>query len=106
MMIPHEFCMKLQGYKFCPYLCFSQIAAERLPSADSGKISLGVFWFLPLLVGWFYCANLTASLTTVETQPPFNTLEELAEDTEYTLIVSGGSHRLILEVRFVMCYLQ
>ena len=80
---------------------YSPIAAERVPSAGSLRISLCVFWLLPLLLGWLYCANLTASLTTVETRPPFNTLEELAEDTEFTLIVNSGSvQRSLMEVSF------
>ena len=74
----------------------------QLPSQGAVRLCLGLLWLLPLIVGWMHGANLTASLATVERTPPLNSLEELANDTEYTILLSAGSvQRLLFEVNQV-----
>ena len=74
---------------------------EILPSAGSSQCTIAMFWFIAFLVGSLYAANLTASLAIVKQSPPFETLQQLADDKDYKILLNAGSvHRLLLEVSF------
>ena len=54
---------------------------------------------MSLVIVTSYTGNLVAALTAKDIRLPFRTLEELAEDTEYTLQVPRGSvHMTLLQV--------
>lgn len=66
----------------------------------STRILAIFFWFLIIVVSNIYKGNLIASLATYSPSLPFSTLEEVAADTQYTvLMVNDSSQRTLLEVR-------
>ena len=52
------------------------------------------FWLVSLVIVTTYTGNLVAALTAKDIRLPFRTLEELAEDTVYTLMVTDSTIHL------------
>lgn len=48
-----------------------------LPKSDSGRIIVGTWWMVVLVVVTTYCGNLVAFLTFPQMEMPINTLSQL-----------------------------
>lgn len=48
-----------------------------MPKSDSGRIIVGTWWLVVLVVVTTYCGNLVAFLTFPKMEVPINTIEEL-----------------------------
>ena len=57
----------------------------------SARLVRASFWLTVLILNAVYAGNLTASLAVSHVQMPFNTLEELAQDDQYTLQIMHGT---------------
>ena len=72
-------------------------------SSVKGRAALALwlsFWLMSLVVVTTYSGNLVAALTANDVRLPFNTLEELAADTEYPLMVRYGNAQMgLMQVR-------
>ena len=72
-----------------------------MPDQLSGRVLAVFFWFTLIIVSNIYKGNLIASLATFTPKLPFLTLEEVAADEQYTiLMVNDSSQRTLLEVQF------
>ena len=72
---------------------------EWLPSAQSSRIVVSCTWIVLLVVTSTYHGNLIASLATKPVKLPFTTLNEVAMDTQYTVLIRpDSSQRTLLEV--------
>ena len=70
-----------------------------MPDHLSGRVLAVFFWFTLLIVSNIYKGNLIASLATFTPKLPLLTLEEVAADRQYTiLMVNDSSQRTLLEV--------
>ena len=65
----------------------------------STRAIIAALYVFSVLLFATYSGNLIASLSVHKFGFLFNSLEELAADKEYTLVINkGGAHRTILEV--------
>lgn len=51
-----------------------------LPKSDSGRIIVGTWWIVVLVVVTTYCGNLVAFLTFPKMEIPINTVHELVNN--------------------------
>ncbi|VDP67911.1 unnamed protein product [Echinostoma caproni] len=71
--------------------CFLFRSAERIPTINSGRIVLMLFWTLIILMHSFWQADITAHLTKEVVQVPINTLEELAAHKKMQPLLIRGT---------------
>ena len=72
-----------------------------MPDQLSGRVLAVFFWFTLIIVSNIYKGNLIASLAIFTPKLPFLTLEEVAADEQYTiLMVNDSSQRTLLEVQY------
>ena len=65
----------------------------------SARVFWMIFWVVSLVVVTTYTGNLVAALATQHTKLPFTTLEELAEDKDYSITTyKSGAHHTLFEV--------
>lgn len=62
-----------------------------LPRADSGRLVVGTWWIVVLVVVTTYSGNLVAFLTFPKFEIPVTTVSELLERTSYTWSIKQGS---------------
>nr|AMM70658.1 ionotropic receptor 93a [Heliconius melpomene rosina] len=62
-----------------------------LPRADSGRLVVGTWWIVVLVVVTTYSGNLVAFLTFPKLEIPVTTISELLESKTYTWSISKGS---------------
>ena len=67
-----------------------------MPDQISGRVLAVFFWFTLLIVSNIYKGNLIASLATFTPKLPFLTLEEVAADRQYTILMVNDSSQLTL----------
>nr|VZI21703.1 unnamed protein product [Spirometra erinaceieuropaei] len=67
-------------------------AQEFYPLAYSSRILMASWWMYVVLLQAAYQAELVAFLSSSEVIPPFETLEELADDTAIVPLVARGSY--------------
>lgn len=72
-----------------------------LPSADSGRLIVGTWWLVVLVVVTTYSGNLVAFLTFPKIDSPINTINDLLthRDTVTWSILHGTSLEEFLKVR-------
>nr|VZI22347.1 unnamed protein product [Spirometra erinaceieuropaei] len=71
---------------------FVMQAQEFYPLAYSSRILMASWWMYVVLLQAAYQAELVAFLSSSEVIPPFETLEELADDTAIIPLVARGSY--------------
>ena len=59
--------------------------------SQSSRITAGVWLLANIVLYASYTANLVAALTIEQIKPPFNTLDEMAAQTEYKYGMKNGS---------------
>ncbi|XP_026496230.2 ionotropic receptor 93a [Vanessa tameamea] len=62
-----------------------------LPRADSGRLVVGTWWIVVLVVVTTYSGNLVAFLTFPKLEIPITTISELLESKTYTWSITKGS---------------
>ena len=73
------------------------------PRSSAGKIYMSFLWLTFLVVAATYTANLVATLATQKPKVPYKTLDEVAVDDEFTLLIWPHSiQRIVLEVLVVI----
>ncbi|CAH2084495.1 unnamed protein product [Euphydryas editha] len=63
-----------------------------LPRADSGRLVVGTWWIVVLVVVTTYSGNLVAFLTFPKLEIPVTTISELLESKTYTWSITKGSY--------------
>ncbi|BHF84786.1 hypothetical protein SprV_0902793800 [Sparganum proliferum] len=82
---------------------FVMQAQEFYPLAYSSRILMASWWMYVVLLQAAYQAGLVAFLSSSEVIPPFETLEELADDIAIIPLVARGSYAAsIMEVQFAI----
>ncbi|BHF77526.1 hypothetical protein SprV_0602063300 [Sparganum proliferum] len=82
---------------------FVMQAQEFYPLAYSSRILMASWWMYVVLLQAAYQAELVAFLSSSEVIPPFETLEQLADDTAIIPLVARGSYAAsIMEVQFAI----
>ena len=72
------------------------------PKSSAGKIYMSFLWLTFLVVAATYTANLVATLSTQKPKVPYKTLDEVAEDDKFTLLIWPHSiQRIVLEVHIL-----
>ncbi|XP_067681067.1 glutamate receptor ionotropic, kainate 1-like [Haliotis asinina] len=62
-----------------------------LPKTQSGRSVLACWWLLTVILAATYSGNLIAFLTVTTEKPPFSTLGEMVDQTEFKWGLIGGS---------------
>ena len=69
------------------------------PTSGSGRFAVAALRLVAIAILGIYAAKLTSFLSVKKTTLPFKTLDELAADDEFTIVLSsGGVQHLLLEV--------
>ncbi|RUS80287.1 hypothetical protein EGW08_011971, partial [Elysia chlorotica] len=72
-------------------LLLSTPGGQNLPYSGSGRIFISAWWLFCLVVAGTFGGNLIAVLTVSKDKPPFNTLAEMASQSDYTFGTLGNS---------------
>ena len=51
------------------------------------------YWLTVIILVATYCGNLAATLTVDKVKMPFTTLQGLADNQDYTLVIKAGTNR-------------
>ncbi|XP_046351217.1 glutamate receptor ionotropic, kainate 2-like isoform X1 [Haliotis rufescens] len=70
---------------------FFKHGSHSLPKSQPGRILISFVWLFCIIVVAAYSGNLIAFLTVSKNYPPFKTLAEVTEQTDYTWGTDGGS---------------
>lgn len=63
-----------------------------LPKSDSGRIIVGTWWLVVLVIVTTYCGNLVAFLTFPKMEASINAVDELVYDnTDYTWSIRANT---------------
>lgn len=67
------------GYRFGVCISEMVVGGMYLPEADSGRLVVGTWWLVVLVVVTTYCGNLVAFLTFPRQEAPITTVRELLQ---------------------------
>ncbi|XP_046572367.1 glutamate receptor ionotropic, delta-1-like isoform X2 [Haliotis rubra] len=70
---------------------FFRHGSNSLPKSSPGRILISFVWLFCIIMVAAYSGNLIAFLTVSKNYPPFKTLAEVTEQTDYTWGTDGGS---------------
>ncbi|XP_067669738.1 glutamate receptor ionotropic, kainate glr-3-like [Haliotis asinina] len=65
--------------------------SQHLPQNTSGRIFYESWWLFCIIIVAVYTGNLVAIMSVVKEKIPFNTIEELAENDDFKIIINKGS---------------
>lgn len=63
-------------------ILYSSLGGMYLPKSDSGRIIIGTWWLVVLVVVTTYCGNLVAFLTFPKMESPVNTVSQLVSSKQ------------------------
>ena len=76
----------------CKYsLLLTVLGSERLSYFESHRLVVAFFWLYVIIIRATYSGNLVAFLSTEKTDFPFNTLDEMVKQDEYTFGTLGST---------------
>ena len=96
-------CYKSHRYLLYYYTYFT--GSDRQPERKTAGGVLLSFQYVAVILIVSYSANLVSNLTLKEIVVPFDTLEDLAEDSNHVIYMNhGGAQRTLLEVICCQCH--
>lgn len=103
--LPHKYpTIAVPGLGNLTLKCIYFAGSVYIPNHHSGRVFMSAWWLYCIILGAVYTGNLIAFLSVIKIKYPYNTLDEMVEQNEYTFGTLGGTYQeLSLKVNVILC---